>query len=310
MLFSIVMPAYNSEKTILESIDSIRSQTFTDWELIVVDDGSIDRTRDIVTGLKDERIHVLIQQNSGVSIARNKGVEHASGDIVCFLDSDDIWFPEHLETIVDMKSKYPDATCFVTNYYFGITYEQKRLPIIRGIRNTQDYQYIDNYLQLLCTSDPLIHTSSIAVNKDCFFKIGGFPTNIIAGEDTIAWIKLFLDGNKIIYTATPLSFYNIPLPGERKIRVSDQDSDLFEEEIITLISKYKSQENPLTQVLSNWYKIRSSTYLQHGKNKLARKYCIKSFSHSHQKKKLLIYFLLTLFPSSVSKKMFHTLLQL
>ena len=96
---SVIMPAYNSEVYIRESIDSVLAQSFTDFELIVVDDGSTDTTAAIVKSYADSRIRLIRQANQGVSVARNTGLEAAQGQFITFLDSDDLYYPDFLKTL-------------------------------------------------------------------------------------------------------------------------------------------------------------------------------------------------------------------
>ncbi|PCJ89757.1 MAG: hypothetical protein COA57_00970 [Flavobacteriales bacterium] len=98
-LVSIIIPAYNAEKYIAETIQSVINQTYTNWELIIVNDGSTDNTEKIAQAYveKDQRIKYIYQENAGVSVARNKGVENSQGDYVAFLDADDIWCRQNLE---------------------------------------------------------------------------------------------------------------------------------------------------------------------------------------------------------------------
>ena len=96
LMFSVVIPAYNAEKFIMRSVKSVLDQTHTDFELIIVDDGSSDGTKKQLEQLSDERIRYIYQENGGVSAARNKGIIESKGQYVCFLDSDDEWMPNHL----------------------------------------------------------------------------------------------------------------------------------------------------------------------------------------------------------------------
>jgi glycosyltransferase involved in cell wall biosynthesis len=93
---SIIMPTFNRADTILRAVESVRAQRFQDWELIVIDDGSTDDTRDRLVGL-DPRLRVVAQENQGVGAARNRGLREARGELIAFLDSDDAWEPHHLE---------------------------------------------------------------------------------------------------------------------------------------------------------------------------------------------------------------------
>ena len=97
-LVSIIMPAYNSARFIRESIGSVLAQTYTDWELLIVDDGSTDNTAEIIASFQDERIHMMRNElNLGAALSRNKALREAKGKYIAFLDADDLWLPEKLE---------------------------------------------------------------------------------------------------------------------------------------------------------------------------------------------------------------------
>src|SRR5689334_4331637 len=96
-LVSIVMPAYNRANFIIETIDSIQKQTYSNWELIIVDDGSTDRTSEIIMNIEDKRIRYYKEQHRGMEDARNFGLEKARGEFIGFMDSDDLWAINKLE---------------------------------------------------------------------------------------------------------------------------------------------------------------------------------------------------------------------
>lgn len=104
---SIIMPTYNRADTILRAVESIRSQPVEDWELVVIDDGSTDATRDLLAGVGDARIRVFSQENQGTAPARNHGFREARGDLIAFLDSDDVWPAHHLELAVAFFNAHP-----------------------------------------------------------------------------------------------------------------------------------------------------------------------------------------------------------
>jgi teichuronic acid biosynthesis glycosyltransferase TuaG len=107
-LVSIITPSYNSAKYIAETIKSVQKQTYSNWEMIIVDDGSSDNTEEIINEIQltDKRIHFLkLAQNSGSGVARNKGIENASGDFMTFIDADDIWFPTFIEKSIEAIKK-------------------------------------------------------------------------------------------------------------------------------------------------------------------------------------------------------------
>ena len=120
-MVSIVMPAYNSGKTISESVNSIIAQTYEDWELIVIDDGSADETPEIISSFakQDKRIRFLQNdKNSGVSYTRNRAVRMAEGEWIAFLDSDDLWRPEKLEKQMALVKEHPDmVVCYTASSF-------------------------------------------------------------------------------------------------------------------------------------------------------------------------------------------------
>jgi glycosyltransferase involved in cell wall biosynthesis len=110
------MPTYNRADTILRAVESVRAQSWEDWELVVIDDGSTDGTRDLLAGL-DPRIRVLSQENRGVAAARNRGLRAASGDLIAFLDSDDAWTPYHLELAAAFFDAHPQDHLYSSEFW-------------------------------------------------------------------------------------------------------------------------------------------------------------------------------------------------
>jgi len=113
---SIVLPTYNRGDVIRRAIDSVVAQTFVDWELLVIDDGSEDETREAVVGI-DDRVHYIRQQNGGTYVARNNGLARARGRYITFLDSDDEWLPHFLEITVAFLRAFPDAQFVTTEFW-------------------------------------------------------------------------------------------------------------------------------------------------------------------------------------------------
>lgn len=113
---SIIVPTYNRRETILRSLESIRAQTFEDWEALVVDDGSTDDTAELVAGF-DPRLRVIRQDNQGITGARNAGLRESKGDFIAFLDSDDEFLPHHLELLVGYLAAHPDRA-FVSSEFW------------------------------------------------------------------------------------------------------------------------------------------------------------------------------------------------
>lgn len=144
-LVSIIMPSYNTAQYIKESIDSVLSQTYTNWELIIVDDCSTDETDRIVAGIRDERIRYFKNtQNSGAAVSRNKALREARGKWIAFLDSDDLWHPEKLEKQIrfmeenDYKFTYTDYRIQLNGTWLPYVYTG---PRVVNARKMKDYCY-------------------------------------------------------------------------------------------------------------------------------------------------------------------------
>lgn len=110
--FSVIIPAYNLEKYIAVTLQSVLDQTFQDFEIIIVNDGSTDETVSIIQSFHDSRIHLVSQSNGGVSRARNTGMQQALGSYIAFLDGDDYWYPEHLSLSADFFNSHPEILVY------------------------------------------------------------------------------------------------------------------------------------------------------------------------------------------------------
>ncbi len=117
-IISIIVPAYNAQKTIFKTIESVRQQTHTDWELIIINDGSTDDTSQIAKSIEDSRIRVFDYPNGGVAMARNRGIEQATGDYIAFLDADDTWTFDKLELQLKALQQNPQAGVAYSWTYF------------------------------------------------------------------------------------------------------------------------------------------------------------------------------------------------
>lgn len=115
LFVSVIIPTYNSINTINETLQSVRNQTYRNYEIVVVDDGSTDDTVELLRTFDD--IILVTQTNQGVSAARNRGVKEAKGDLIAFLDSDDLWHPQKLEIQINQAEKLKEFGIIFTSYY-------------------------------------------------------------------------------------------------------------------------------------------------------------------------------------------------
>lgn len=195
-MISVVVPLYNKEKSVRTTLESIRAQSYKEWECIVVDDGSTDKSREVAEQFKieDFRFKILSQENAGVSAARNAGIIAAKGEYIAFLDADDIWAPNYLETLAALINDFPDAGLYSLGYVEIdgdeiLKYNNKTATIERGVI----VQPWNNKYR--------IWTGSVAANKERLIKLGLFDTRMTHGEDIDMWWRLILDGGLIVDTA-------------------------------------------------------------------------------------------------------------
>lgn len=204
--FSIIVPLYNKAPYVQKALESVFSQIYTDYEVIVIDDGSTDNSLEVVRGLKieDRRLKILTQSNTGVAAARNNGVAASKGEYLCFLDADDWWEPTYLEEMDKLISEYPDAGLYATNYvYYKPGKTHVALKLERGYMN-----YPEAYLH----SDAMpVWTGAACMPRKVFDEMGGFPLGIKLGEDFLLWAKTALH-YKVAFCEKALAYYNNDVP--------------------------------------------------------------------------------------------------
>lgn len=182
--FSVIVPAYNCAEYIEETLNSILSQSYENYEVIVVNDGSTDNTSSILQDFvnnKSDRVTILEQPNQGVSAARNNAVSVASGDYLAFIDSDDIWLDDKLaQQLGVLKNGY--EICYSNRYNFG---DIDDLPVDQS--KIVDMPQGNIYQKLL--DGNFITASSVVIKKALFDSLGGFNTELSHCEDWDLWLK-------------------------------------------------------------------------------------------------------------------------
>lgn len=217
--FSIIMPLYNKAPFVRKALESIASQTYRDFELIIIDDGSTDNSAAICEeffqtfnhslahsiNVNRSFVHSLIRQtNSGVAAARNRGIAESHGEFVCFLDADDWWKPTFLEEMAKLIKEYPDAGIYASNYiYYKPGKTHVALNLERG-----HIDYPKAYSKDL--SMP-VWTGATCMPRKVFDEMGGFPLGIKLGEDFLLWAKTALH-YPVAYSEKPLAYYNNDVP--------------------------------------------------------------------------------------------------
>jgi Glycosyltransferases, probably involved in cell wall biogenesis len=266
---SIVMPLYNKEAEVERAIQSVFAQSFRDYELIIVDDGSTDRGPSVVATIDDYRIRMICQENAGVSAARNRGIEEARADLVAFLDADDEWKPDFLETILRLREKFPTCKVFGTPYFFCSPDGRQRPAIIRGLpAGFRDGVLVD-YFDIASRSDPPLWTSATAVDKEAIKELGGFPVGIASGEDLLTWAKLAFR-YEIAYCREPKARFWAPVRIKDRPGREPQFPDIVGNELARLVAvndHIKTQG--LRSYVAHWHEMRAVIFLRLNNNKQA-----------------------------------------
>jgi len=191
--FSIIIPLYNKENAIEKTLNSVFNQSYSDYEVIVINDGSTDKSEQKVNAFFDERIRLFSTVNKGVSQARNLGISKAKGKIIAFLDADDFWFPSHLESLHQLHINFPEAGLLATNYQIYFSDKKIIQPIFDTIPAQKWSGIIPDFFAA-SMKFRLAWTSAVAVKKEIIDTVGYFDENITlgAGEDTDMWIRIAL----------------------------------------------------------------------------------------------------------------------
>lgn len=174
-MISIIIPVYNKSHYIVETLQSVIAQSYKDWEAIVIDDGSTDNSAEMIRTITDSRIHFYQQENHGVSYTRNRGIHLANGEFIALLDADDKWFPDYLETMMDLSAKYPNFAVFCV--------AQKDRPIRTlpdGVSIITDY----------CTYPYIFWIGGLFIKKEVYNEIGDFMIGVQPGEDNDMWLRI------------------------------------------------------------------------------------------------------------------------
>ena len=209
MRFSVIIPLYNKALYVANAIESVLSQTITDFELVIMDDGSRDNSFDVAQeAIKGhDNCYLFQQENAGVSMARNNAVATSKGEYLCFLDADDWWSPTFLEEMSHLIENFPDAGIYGTSYIIVNEAKHKTHVAPVGVGQGFEKGYI-NYCQVYAKTLAMpLWTGAVCIPRPVFDEMHGFPKDIKLGEDFMLWIKIALK-YKVFFLNKPLAFYN------------------------------------------------------------------------------------------------------
>lgn len=267
---SVVMPLFNKEGWVARSVRSVLEQTVREFELIIVNDGSTDGSRGIVSAIADPRLLLIDQQNAGVSAARNRGIEQASARLIAFCDADDEWEPEHLADLLGLTARYPEAHVFATGYFIADGTGRRRKNILRGLPESFAEGYLERYFRIAAASDPPVHTSSVAATRLALDAVGGFPAGVHAGEDLLTWARLALN-NRIAYQRRPSSTFRSPGSVADRPGRAPADPDLVGGELQRMSERADGQTvEGLAAYVALWHRMRGVIFLKLGDRRRAR----------------------------------------
>jgi glycosyltransferase involved in cell wall biosynthesis len=190
--FSVIIPLLNKDPYIARAIESVLNQTIQDFEIIVIDGGSEDNGPKIVKEFNDPRIHFSVQSGKGVSNARNEAVHFAENVFIAFLDADDEWMPNHLETILRLIEKNPKAGMFTTAYKIQTPDGNIRWANYKCIPTAPWEGILPDYFRSGALGDYPVWTSVVVIPRKIFHEMGGFPEGYWFGEDADLFGKIAL----------------------------------------------------------------------------------------------------------------------
>jgi len=182
-IISVIIPVYNGEKTIHETINSVLNQTISDFELLIINDGSQDSTLKIVSTIQDSRLKVFSYFKAGVSASRNRGLAQATGEFISFIDADDLWTPDKLETQLKVLQENPKAA---VAYSWTDWIDESSQIIGKGSYITQEGEVFAKLL----LNDFVANGSNCLIRRQALIEVGSFDESLAHGEDWELWLRL------------------------------------------------------------------------------------------------------------------------
>ena len=298
-MISIVIPLYNKEQSITSTLQTVLKQTYQDFEIVIVDDGSTDHSVEEVKKVIDPRIRLIHQSNAGVSAARNRGIDDARGEYIAFLDADDEWKPDYLKAQYELTLKYTECSVFTCNYEFKDTQEKVTSTIIRKLPFKDEDGILSNYFEVASCSHPPLWTSAVMVKKSAIQSIDGFPIGIKSGEDLLTWARLACKYS-IAYTKISQAIYNLGEGYNKKnLPPRRQDKgDPVGKSLVELYKKYPKTRG-MKAYISHWHKMRASVAIRYDERKETIYEILQSLRYNIRNMKVMPFLILALIPQKL-----------
>jgi glycosyltransferase involved in cell wall biosynthesis len=232
-IISIIIPLFNNELFIKQTLLRGLNQTFSEFEIIIINDGSTDKSVTNINDIDDERITLYTTKNKGVSHARNYGISKANTDLIALLDADDLWEPNHLENLHTLYTNFPHCGLYATNYHKQFFNGKKIKTHFNGV-SKHHFGIIEDYFSA-STSDSIAWSSAVMIPKKIFQELGGFDEEMRSGQDTDLWIRIAL--NKLVAFSAVASSNKIILEPQHHLSYSSNRIDRLK-----LFEKFKDKE--------------------------------------------------------------------
>lgn len=232
---SVIITLCNKASYIKRAIESVQNQTVKDIEIIVVNDGSTDNGSDIVESINDKRIFLINQKNQGVSKARNRGVKESNSEFITFLDADDEWTKKHLEILLRLKEKFPEAGAYSSTYVICKAGKKFKKIKYKGIPSAPWNGILPNYFKTSIEGRSPVATGVVGIHKHIFLEMSGFDEYASQGEDLDLWARIATKypmafswhigaiyhmgaANRICSNIRPIRYHPLIINGKKAIR--------------------------------------------------------------------------------------------
>jgi len=227
MKCSIVIPLYNKRAYIARCLQSVFAQTHTDFDLVVVDDGSTDGGEHELDACADDRLRLIVQANQGVSVARNTGVEAARHDIVFFLDADDTWEPTFLEAMARLVQTHPSAGVYACGTRKVFADGHAATCTLQASAFVGETALLANYFQTFVDlGQSPFSNSSFGVRKETFYRAGRYTPGVKLTEDSDLWVRLCL-ASDMAFDPQPLANYFVETDNNTRVQAQTSDYEVI-----------------------------------------------------------------------------------